>query len=63
MQLKLPALILALAIAAVGVSQALAIPIGKPALEISGTSWINSPALNASDLKGRVVLVEFWTYG
>ena len=24
--------------------------------------WINSPALKMSDLRGKVVLVEFWTY-
>ena len=63
MRLRLSTLILALAIGAVQASQALAIPIGKPAPEISGSSWINSPVLSASDFKGRVVLVEFWTYG
>jgi cytochrome c biogenesis protein CcdA/thiol-disulfide isomerase/thioredoxin len=26
------------------------------------TAWINSPALSSSDLKGKVVLVDFWTY-
>jgi thiol-disulfide isomerase/thioredoxin len=25
-------------------------------------AWLNSPALTASDLKGKVVLVDFWTY-
>jgi hypothetical protein len=57
------ALVLALAIGSVGSNKARAIQIGKPAPEISGSSWINSPALSANDLKGRVVLVEFWTYG
>jgi len=34
-----------------------------PAPEIKGIKqWINSPALNISDLKGKVVLVDFWTY-
>lgn len=37
--------------------------IGDPAPEISGTTWINSAALERSDFRGRVVLVEFWTYG
>jgi len=36
---------------------------GKPAPDISGGPWINSKALSLGDLKGRVVLVEFWTYG
>jgi cytochrome c biogenesis protein CcdA/thiol-disulfide isomerase/thioredoxin len=26
------------------------------------TNWINSPALTTSQLKGKVVLVDFWTY-
>ncbi len=24
--------------------------------------WLNSPALNMADLKGKVVLIDFWTY-
>ena len=36
---------------------------GKVAPEISGGPWINSQPLTLSDLKGRVVLVEFWTWG
>jgi hypothetical protein len=36
---------------------------GKPAPEISGGPWLNSKPLTINDLKGRVVLVEFWTYG
>ncbi len=31
------------------------------ALELSSV-WLNSPALKTSDLKGKVVLVDFWTY-
>lgn len=30
--------------------------------EISAQSWINSGPLESSDLRGRVVLVEFWTF-
>ena len=26
------------------------------------TDWINSPALTSADLRGKVVLVQFWTY-
>lgn len=31
--------------------------------DISGaTAWLNSPPLTAQDLRGKVVLVDFWTY-
>ena len=34
-----------------------------PAPNIEGIdAWINSPPLTAKDLKGKVVLVDFWTY-
>ena len=26
------------------------------------TAWLNSPPLSAADLRGKVVLVDFWTY-
>jgi thiol-disulfide isomerase/thioredoxin len=32
-----------------------------PSLD-GATGWLNSPPLTAADLRGRVVLVEFWTY-
>jgi thiol-disulfide isomerase/thioredoxin len=37
--------------------------IGKPAPEISGQTWINSKPLRLAELKGKVVLLEFWTFG
>jgi len=37
--------------------------LGQQAPEIAGAPWINSPPLAMSALNGRVVLVEFWTYG
>jgi hypothetical protein len=37
--------------------------VGVPAPEISPGPWINSPPLTIGGLRGRVVLVEFWTYG
>ena len=37
--------------------------IGSPAPEIAGGPWINSRPLALNDLKVRVVLIEFWTYG
>jgi len=36
---------------------------GASAPEIAGASWINSAPLTIGALRGRVVLVEFWTYG
>ncbi len=34
-----------------------------PAPPIEGiTDWINSPPLQLNDLKGKVVLIDFWTY-
>jgi hypothetical protein len=36
---------------------------GQPAPEITGGPWINSEPLSVRALRGRVVLVEFWTYG
>ncbi|MGH7771282.1 MAG: hypothetical protein ACREQA_03515 [Candidatus Binatia bacterium] len=40
-----------------------ALKLGQLAPEITGEPWINSSPLTMSGLKGRVVLVEFWTYG
>ena len=37
--------------------------IGQPAPEITGGPWINSEPLSMEKLRGRVVAVEFWTYG
>jgi hypothetical protein len=37
--------------------------VGQAAPEISGGPWINSEPLSLERLRGRVVLVEFWTYG
>ncbi len=43
--------------------QSYAIVSGQPAPEITGQGWINSEPLTMAGLRGRVVLVEFWTYG
>ena len=37
--------------------------VGRPAPDIAGGPWINSEPLSLGTLRGRVVLVEFWTYG
>jgi len=42
---------------------AVSLRIGQPAPEITGERWINSEPLSMAGLRGRVVLVEFWTYG
>ena len=39
------------------------VAVGRPAPEITGGPWINSEPLSLAGLRGRVVLVEFWTYG
>jgi hypothetical protein len=36
---------------------------GAAAPDITGENWLNSKPLTIGGLKGRVVLVEFWTYG
>jgi hypothetical protein len=36
---------------------------GQAAAEITGGPWIGSAPLSMAGLRGRVVLVEFWTYG
>ena len=37
--------------------------IGKRSSELSDGKWINSQPLKLSDLRGKVVLLEFWTFG
>jgi hypothetical protein len=55
------------ALLAVGLSNApataQALRIGAPAPEVAGDRWINSGPLTTQGLRGRVVLVEFWTFG
>jgi thiol-disulfide isomerase/thioredoxin len=31
--------------------------------DVVPTGWINTPGLSSADLKGKVVLYEFWTFG
>jgi len=37
--------------------------IGQPAPELSNDVWINSAPLRLADLRGKVILLEFWTFG
>lgn len=37
--------------------------LGAPAPDVAGARWINSAPLTTPGLRGRVVLVEFWTFG
>jgi thiol-disulfide isomerase/thioredoxin len=34
----------------------------KPGADVSGTTWINSPPVTLAELRGKVVLVDFWEY-
>ncbi len=56
-------LIMALATWAIWPTTGSAISNGTAAPEVAGENWINSKPLTIGGLKGRVVLVEFWTYG
>jgi thiol-disulfide isomerase/thioredoxin len=69
-------LVAAILIAAVGISlrtlakDKIAVPHGTPQLPIEGrfpslagaTTWLNSAPLDVAGLRGKVVLVDFWTY-
>jgi hypothetical protein len=37
--------------------------VGQVAPEITGGPWIHSEPLSLAGLRGRVIFVEFWTYG
>ena len=46
-----------------GSAAAQGLRVGTPAPDLAGERWINSGPLSMPGLRGRVVLVEFWTYG
>jgi hypothetical protein len=39
------------------------VPPGRPAPELAPGAWINSQPLTMHTLRGRVVVVDFWTFG
>ena len=61
--LRLLAVVLTSVIAIHLPEQATAFTVGKPAPEITAETWINTDRLTLKQLRDRVVLVEFWTYG
>src|SRR5262249_2202352 len=38
------------------------LPVGRTAPALDSTGWINSSPLTTADLRGKVVLYDFWTY-
>ena len=52
-----------LSIGAAGSVGAEVVAPGKPAPEIASGAWVNSDPLTMAGLRGRVVLVDFWTFG
>ncbi len=57
------ALVAAGLLGAAGPASAIGLRVAQPAPEITGGPWINSEPLSMEKLRGRVVFVEFWTYG
>ncbi|MEA1649890.1 cytochrome c biogenesis protein CcdA [Nitrospirillum sp. BR 11164] len=51
-----------------GVAHAATLPVTQPPLTgpladvLKAKAWVNTPGLSAGDLRGHVVLVNFWTY-
>jgi hypothetical protein len=61
--MPVPGLVLAMLLLALPVDAQVPRP-GTPAPGLAGGgSWINGGPLTLTALRGRVVLVEFWTYG
>ncbi|MGE5302289.1 MAG: redoxin domain-containing protein [Alphaproteobacteria bacterium] len=56
-------LALALALSTLWLSPSRGSTTGQHAPEITNDTWVNSGPLRLMELKGKVVLVEFWTFG
>lgn len=39
------------------------LPDGPLAPDLTHDTWLNSEPLSSADLRGKVVLVDFWTFG
>jgi len=55
--------VMATIVVSAGFATAQALRAGQPAPDVAGGPWINSQPLTLADLRGRVALVEFWTFG
>jgi hypothetical protein len=40
-----------------------ALPDGPLAPELTNETWLNSEPLRRADLSGKLVLIDFWTFG
>ena len=61
--LAIAAVVLSLVLLGLDSAAGQALRPGQMAPEITGEPWINSQPLTMAGLRGRVVLIEFWTYG
>lgn len=39
------------------------LPDGPPAPKLTNETWLNTEPLTSADLRGNVVLIDFWTFG
>ncbi len=42
---------------------AVSLPDGPLAPELKNEVWLNSKPLTTADLRGKIVLIDFWTFG
>jgi thiol-disulfide isomerase/thioredoxin len=56
-------IVVLLVVVALGALKLATAGVGAAAPEITTASWLNLEPKNIADLKGKVVLVEFWTFG
>jgi len=56
-------IVVLLVVAALGALKLARAGVGAAAPEITTTTWLNSEPKNLAGLRGKVVVVEFWTFG